>query len=539
MFDDLLKHRSGRVIALARIVLAAVFLSAIWIDPKQPVQAAAESYALLGLYVAGSVAVAALTWSNWWLDARLAGPAHIADIGLFGLLVLASDGYTSPFFVFFVYLLLSAAIRWGWRQTAQTAVAVITLFFAIGLVTSNPAEPDFDLQRFIIRSANLMILSALLIWFGVTHGFSLGSIGDELLRDPKPDDDPLETALEAAARLAGASSAMLVWEEGSQGRRLVEFAGGIAASDELTDWTGVFPASAFLFDTGLNRALCRGPSRALCFPPADSLIDRRLGGRLRVAEGLGVPVGTDSGRGLLVLGGVRSLCTDHIDFGEKLGPAIARHIQRHSLLSAVRERAIARARLSLARDLHDSIVQFLAGATFRVEAISRGLRSGDRPDAELADLKLLLLQEQQELRSAIGALRSDRIELATLASDLESSCGRIARQWDIVCTFFADLPEGTVPMRLHLDTHQLVREAVANAVRHAGAKYVSVSLGVEGNDLRLEISNDGRGSERLQEGEPWSLRERVDESGGTLMLATGKDGTSVSITLPMNGESRP
>jgi signal transduction histidine kinase len=38
---------------------------------------------------------------------------------------------------------------------------------------------------------------------------------------------------------------------------------------------------------------------------------------------------------------------------------------------------------------------------------------------------------------------------------------------------------------------------------------------------------------------PWSLRERVGEANGTLMLATRKTGTDVSITLPLKPEIRP
>ena len=115
MFDDVLKHRSGRVIALARAVLAAVFLFAIWVDPAQPAQAVATTYTVLVFYVIAAGALAALTWRNWWLDARLAAPMQVIDIVVFTLLVVTSDGYTSPFFVFFVFLIVSAAIRWGWR----------------------------------------------------------------------------------------------------------------------------------------------------------------------------------------------------------------------------------------------------------------------------------------------------------------------------------------------------------------------------------------------------------------------------------------
>ena len=112
MFDDVLKHRSGRVIALARVVLATVFLFAIWIDPSQPAQAVAATYSVLIFYVVAAAAIVTLTWRNWWLDARLAGPMQVVDMVVFTLLVVTSDGYTSPFFVFFVFLILSAAIRW-------------------------------------------------------------------------------------------------------------------------------------------------------------------------------------------------------------------------------------------------------------------------------------------------------------------------------------------------------------------------------------------------------------------------------------------
>lgn len=539
MFDDLLKHRSGRVVALARAVLAAIFLFAIWIDPSQPVQATTVTYAMLGIYVAAAVVIAMLTWNDWWLDAKLAAPTHVIDIALFTLLVLTTDGYTSPFFVFFVFLVLSAAIRWGWRQTALTAASVILIFFVAGL-SAAPPEAGFDLQRFIIRSGNLVILSALLIWFGVNHGFGVRATKDDLLRDLSLDDAPLETALDGAARVARAGSALLVWREaGRKGALAVSLQDGRISVTAIADARATTATQRpFLFDVPRNRALERGPQMGMRFCAAEDLLDDSRVRKFGIAAGLAVPVRTDAGEGLLLLGGIRSLCTDHIEFGDSLGRAVADHVQRHALLTAVEEGAAARARLSLARDLHDSIVQFLAGATFRVEAISRMLRGGDKADRELKDLKELLLQEQQELRSAIGALRSDRIPLQQLASDLKALCDRLARQWDISCTFVAEVPETSAPMRLHLDTHQLIREAVANAVRHARSKTVTIQLTAEETDLRLDITNDGSGGERLKDGSPWSLRERVGQANGTLMLASLETGATVSITLPLDLEPR-
>jgi signal transduction histidine kinase len=540
MFDDVLKHRSGRVIALARAVLAAVFLFALWIDPTHPSQAAAETYTVLAAYLAAAVLLTVLTWDNWWLDAKLASTAHLIDIAAFTLLVLATDGYTSPFFVFFVFLVISAAIRWSWRETAVTAVVVSLLYFGATVLTAN-SGPQFELQRFIIRSANLVILSAILIWFGVNHGFTaIGSPRDELLGDLSPDDPPLETAMRRAARLTGAETALLIWR--AAGAR--EWTALHFSSDDVTTSAvrGTYVATAdrpFLFDLKRDRTFSRTENRRMIFSAAATLLDSVTVGGFGIEQGLAMPIRTDAGAGMLILCSIKGLCTDHVEFGQSLASAVSAHIQRHALLAAVKEGAGAKARLSLARDLHDSIVQFLAGATFRIEAIKRSLAAGERPERELQDLKELLLQEQQELRSAIGALRSDTISLPRLAADLRTLCERLGRQWDIHCSFSAEVTDETVPMRLHLDTHQLVREAVANAVRHAKSKRVAVELSAEGQNLRLEIANDGSGTPRLKEGSPWSLRERVDEAEGTLMLSSRDSGTNVSITLPLNPEIRP
>src|SRR5688572_32332978 len=126
-----LQHPSGRVIALGRLLLATLFLIAVWVDSSQPARAPEATYALLAAYMLFAAAIVVATWNNWWLDARLAGPAHAVDIALFTLLVLLTEGFTSPYFTFFVFILLSAAIRWGWNLTASTAILLILLYLIV------------------------------------------------------------------------------------------------------------------------------------------------------------------------------------------------------------------------------------------------------------------------------------------------------------------------------------------------------------------------------------------------------------------------
>ncbi|HEU5286259.1 MAG TPA: histidine kinase [Sphingomicrobium sp.] len=532
---------SGRVIALGRLLLATLFLLAIWVDPSQPAQSAGETYALLAAYVVFAAAVAALTWNDWWLDAQLAGPSHAIDIVLFTLLVLLTAGYTSPFFTFFVFVLLASAIRWGWRATALTAV-LLTLLFVVAGVLVETVTVGFELQRFVVRTGHLVIVSLIIIWFGANQWRAHSYRRDEeLLARPLLDESPLEIGLRAAMNAVRTSAGTFVWREPGGGR----FAGLAVRGGEPTKAEapghGLEHSAAptpFLYDLRRSRALRRDSERNLVeFAPLDA-IKPQAASELDLGEGLAIPIRSVGGDGWLFLEAVPSLSTDHIDLGEQIAADIAVHLQRHALLKAAEESAEARSRLTLARDLHDSIVQFLAAAAFRLEAMKRSQASGRELEPELNELKQLMMLEQGELRSFITALRSGPlVAFGDLARDLQALAERLSRQWDVRCVVSAPDAELMIPTRLHLDALQLMREAVANAVRHADATSVRVKLAAVADQLRLDFVNDGAvypsPGKRLEL--PQSLKERVEQAGGELDMARGMGVTKLSISLPIGG----
>ena len=85
-----------------------------------------------------------------------------------------------------------------------------------------------------------------------------------------------------------------------------------------------------------------------------------------------------------------------------------------------------------------------------------------------------------------------------------------------------------------------MREAVANAVRHAEAKSVRSRSPGRAKRATLELINDGtvypkRGKQMEM---PLSLRERVEQSGGALEISRGMDVTKCLVSLPIAGRSR-
>jgi signal transduction histidine kinase len=262
---------------------------------------------------------------------------------------------------------------------------------------------------------------------------------------------------------------------------------------------------------------------------------------LNLAEGVVTAVRTGTGKGWLVLEGVPELSTDYLDLGREIGRAAGAVIERHALLDATAEGAAAQTRLTLARDVHDGIIQFLAGATFRLEAISRAAKGGAEINDDLQDLKGLMVEEQRDIRAFLVALRRNReLELGESVEELRTLAARLGQQWSVKCNVQAKGEEAQIPIRLQLDLQQLLREAVANAVRHGQASEVEIQLGVSGDQLRFDVSDNGSGF-ALKNGkdvtEPWSLRERVDRARGTLMLVSKPGRTDISIRLPLSGSA--
>ena len=537
--QSMFKYQSGRVIAAGRVMLAFLFLLSIWLDQSQPAQAPAQTYALLLSYVLFAIGLAALTWRNWWLDARLAAPSHFIDMAVFTGIVFSTNGYTSPFFLFFILPLLSAAIRWGWRETTLTATALVLLYFAAGLLVAG--TQSFELQRFIVRSGHLVILSAILIWFGIHQQFARLFFGlDELDRRLARDDDPITQALAFAMDEARAGSGALLLRS-NDGQR---FAGtritkGTAHPLKVAQPLMREPLPVVLFDIERDRTLSRRNDGWHRFLPAWKLVNADALRELGAREGLISEVRSGTLQGCLLLWDMPDLSVDFLELGRELGRDAGAVIDHDALLSAIEEGAAARTRLSLARDVHDSVVQFLAGAAFRVEAIMRGSRAHKQLQSDLMELKRLLIEEQGEIRTFVSALRRDReLELAEAVEELKSLARRLGRQWSVECRVDATSDDASIPIRLQLDLQQLLREAVANAVRHGGASRIDVDVGIDEDRLRLEVKDNGSGFLPANGGtpvQPWSLKERVDRAHGSLSLFSEPGCTNLVITLPLAG----
>lgn len=542
------EYRPGRVIAVLRIALAVVFLISLVFEPVGPGENILAGLALLCAYLALSAVVAAATWRSWWLDHRLARPLLVVDVAVFLIAVFVTEGYdadfTSPFLAFFALIVLFAMLRWGWRIAARAGVIVSLLFILLGLALIAAHYP-IELHRFSRRAFYMVALLLVLVWFGIDRR------GAQVPRLAASEDivgpaQIAEAVLPYAMQITGAREGAMAWCDSDEPWTHIYqlSAGGWSrhsrvGPDALPAWD-MLGREARLFDLARGRALVSdagGWGHAVC--PAHPI---SLAAQAGIAEGLALPLSFSNREGLLVLGGIVGLGSEFLTLGHAIAREIETAADRTTAAVLERESAVIRARAAIARDLHDSVAQSLAGACFRLEALRRGVAGGSfpAPAEEIAAVRDALRAEQAQVRGMIETLRDSSTLPAArpLMSDLARSLSDAAAHWNIVATLSAD-DHAPIGADVGHELRQLLREAVANAARHGGATEVRASLCRADNGLQLVIADNGAGFQGNAGDAPWSISERVTALGGRLEVHSGRTGTRLAISLPLAIPAEP
>jgi len=206
---------------------------------------------------------------------------------------------------------------------------------------------------------------------------------------------------------------------------------------------------------------------------------------------------------------------------------------------------ISRERARLMRDLHDGILQSLTAAQLQLKTSADD--GVDDVRRRLDIVRQLLAHEQRRIRSFVDAAgpnppQADRFRSREDVARFLSETGRL---WDCNVALSTWPGETTLPPALGVQLSFLLAESVANAVRHGAASKVGVGVQAGGDQLILDVWDNGtgfvvsddvidmhRGSVGVAAG-PVSIRRRVMELGGSLDVMSSPDGAKLRIRLPM------
>jgi PAS domain S-box-containing protein len=308
------------------------------------------------------------------------------------------------------------------------------------------------------------------------------------------------------------------------------------------DGTGIFSVGERLFadeNTAIGRVLYSGqPARIEDYYELDTdtaRTMRRIGYRSSVAAPIFV---AGIVWGAVAIASKESLPQETegrlLAFCEVVSLAVA-SAQARADLRASRARLVKAGdeqRRRMERNLHD-------GAQQRLVSIALGLRlarSQLETEPEAAGLTIdeaareldLALEELRELARGLhpGALTDHGLSRA-----LEALSARLPVEVNIT------VPDERLPAHVEATAYYIVSETLTNVARHADASCANVVITPDGDLLRFEITDDGKGGADPTQGTGiLGLRDRAEAAGGTLFVVSppGK-GTTVTAVLPLAG----
>lgn len=203
--------------------------------------------------------------------------------------------------------------------------------------------------------------------------------------------------------------------------------------------------------------------------------------------------------------------------------------------------AVLSERSRVGRELHDTLEQGLAGIALQLEAVAGSLETS--PDAARQSLEVarqMLRYSQEEARRSVMDLRSQALE----SRDLAGALGDLASQMTRGTHATVDVRvEGAVRRLDAWHEHHLLRiglEALTNALKHSGARRISITLRFRATEVDLVVDDDGCGLGQAVQDVPHArfglqgIRERVDKLAGTLDIESGEGaGTRLAVTIPL------
>lgn len=204
--------------------------------------------------------------------------------------------------------------------------------------------------------------------------------------------------------------------------------------------------------------------------------------------------------------------------------------------------AVLQERNRIAREIHDNLAQEILGISVQLEIVARTL--GSAPDAARQHLdraRALVRSSVAEARRYVWDLRSQSLDERDLPAALAEMTRRLTAESGVQTQFNVSGTFRPLAPQVENNLLRIGQEAVGNAVRHAQAKTVTVSLDFGAREVRLEVKDDGRGFDAASydggKGGHFGLvgmRERAEQMGGNAMFKSEPGaGTEVTVRVPI------
>ena len=206
-------------------------------------------------------------------------------------------------------------------------------------------------------------------------------------------------------------------------------------------------------------------------------------------------------------------------------------------LNLIREQERAR----MAREIHDHLGQALTALKMDVAEVGRRLKVADTAAAaeRLREMSALIDASVDDVRRVAIELRPVHLDDLGLVAAIRAYLNDVERRAKVQCVFTTQLSELQMADERATALFRILQEALTNAVRHAAAQRIEVSLAADSEVVQLVVRDDGRGISPLAQRNSRALglvgmRDRALLFGGDVAVTGGPgQGTTVTAHLPI------
>jgi two-component system NarL family sensor kinase len=244
----------------------------------------------------------------------------------------------------------------------------------------------------------------------------------------------------------------------------------------------------------------------------------------------------------------RQLSPDDLRLLYTLGDLTGIAIERARLFARSVQLGAAEERNRLAREIHDTLAQGLAGIVLQLEtadALLDAESAAARAQQAVRQALALARSNLEEARRSVLDLRAAPLEGRRLDEALAALAGEHTAHGAPAVTLRASGAGRPLPARVEIGLYRIAQEALVNAARHAAARRVTLELAVGPERVRLAIEDDGRGFDPAQaangsDAQGYGLigmSERARLLGGQLEIDSAPGaGTRLEVTVPLEPE---
>jgi PAS domain S-box-containing protein len=191
----------------------------------------------------------------------------------------------------------------------------------------------------------------------------------------------------------------------------------------------------------------------------------------------------------------------------------------------------------IARELHDSVGQYMAAALMSLNAVDRRKELSEPAQASLAEAIDTVRQASDEVRMVSYLLHPPLLDELGLSSAIRHYLEGFSQRSEIESKFEVDENFGRLPIDEETALFRVCQESLTNIHRHSGSKVAVIRLARTADRVELEIEDHGTG---IPEAHVLGvglrgLRERIAQFAGAMKIESNGKGTTVRVELPVRG----